>query len=92
MTSYLKYLLDGGDWACAWAEQETLAEVCHHMAPLLSEPLRMEAQRIEHLLRSDYREAMRLWARLSDIVRYDHTGEIAEASVYWPLGGPDARW
>lgn len=85
MTTHLEYLLDGGDWACAWGEQETLAQVCHCLAPLLAEPLRVQAERIEELVRSDYGEAVRMWARLSHRLRYGAVG----SRPFWPSSAGD---
>ena len=87
MTTHLEHLLDGGDWACAWGEQETLAEVCHCLAPLLAEPLRLNAERIEELVRSDYSEAVRQWARLSHRLRYG-AGQVP----WWPSSAGDPGW
>ena len=70
MTSEIHELLNSGDWACAYAQEEDLARVCRELAgeiePALADEVHKVARLAEH---DDMLGASRLWTRLTTVVR-----------------------
>jgi hypothetical protein len=64
-------LLNGGDWACAFAEPHGLVEVCDALAELVDdEALAGLAREIATLAPTDMGSATRQWARLAGALRH----------------------
>lgn len=63
-------LLNGGDWACANAQHETLAEVARRLSRIVpADAARLSRQVAESAL-SDLPRATALWNRLGTRLRY----------------------
>lgn len=77
----LSGLLDGGDWACAHAQQGGLVEVCHELAGLLDPALATRSQTIALLAKVDMFEASGEWDKLSNLLRSCDVAESALAAV-----------
>lgn len=58
-------LVNGGDWACAWGEPETLATVSLELAMVLEPELAGEADAIATAAHRDLSAATLRWARLA---------------------------
>jgi len=61
-------LLDGGDWACAWAYHETLARVCRQLAAVKPTIASLALEIGEHAL-VDMKRATAEWSQLSEALR-----------------------
>jgi len=72
-------LLDGGDWACAWAYHETLARVCRQLAAVKPTVAKVALEIGDHAL-VNMRLATSEWAQLSEALR-------EEVPLTRPLGG-----
>jgi hypothetical protein len=76
-------LLNGGDWACAWGEPETLAAVSLELAGVLEPGLAGEADAISSRALHDFADATRRWARLASRLehglRIDPQGRLGPA-------------
>lgn len=70
MTDRVTELLDGGDWACAWANHASLEAVCDELADLVSPDLAARARRVERFAHDDdLVHASEEWERLSVLLR-----------------------
>jgi hypothetical protein len=64
-------LLNGGDWSCAHAQEESLAVVASELASAVPGKLAKEMRTIADLARRDFVEANRRWESASDRLRED---------------------
>lgn len=62
-------LVNGGDWACAHADENGLATVCEELAALVDPRLSKRAAQIAGLVFADMAEATGAWSELSRMLR-----------------------
>lgn len=62
-------LLNGGDWACAYNERQSLAHVCRKLALLVDGDLSEQARQVARSSAIDMRGATRDWAQLAADLR-----------------------
>lgn len=63
-------LLNGGDWACAYAQHETLADVARRLCRLVPEEAAGMARQVAVYALTDLPRATALWSRLGSRLRY----------------------
>jgi hypothetical protein len=62
-------LLNGGDWACAYNERQSLAHVCRKLAVLLDDGQSERARSVARSSAVDMRTATHDWAELAADLR-----------------------
>lgn len=62
-------LLNGGDWACAYNERQSLAHVCRKLAVLLDSTQSERARTVARSAALDMRAATHDWAELAAELR-----------------------
>lgn len=77
----LSGLIDGGDWACAHADEGGLASVCHELAHLLEPVLADRSESIASLAGIDMLEASGEWDKLSNLLRSRDVSEPPTAAA-----------
>jgi hypothetical protein len=73
-------LLNGGDWACAYRESDSLARVCTGLADFLDEELAESAREIVEWTERDMKIATRRWGEFAMRVRHPAGEASGEAS------------
>ena len=68
MTNQIAKLLDGGDWACAYKERNSLSMICYQLAHEQPD-VASRATHVAKLARKDMAEAARSWEILSQEIR-----------------------
>lgn len=63
-------LLNGGDWACAYAQHETLAHVARQLGALLEGEAAELAREVAATATTDLPSATATWSRLAARLRY----------------------
>ncbi len=70
VTQRIETLVNGGDWACAHADDASLAQVCRELAEELSPQLADLAETIARMSEADrFEHATAQWMRLVAAVR-----------------------
>lgn len=69
MSSDIRLLVNGGDWACAHADAHSLADVCHELSVVVGSDLAPHLQNIAHIAEMDMERASWEWLTLSRRLR-----------------------
>jgi hypothetical protein len=70
-------LLNGGDWACAYAEGGTLAQVCVELEPLVGAQLAPATRAVSDAIEADMGLATHRWVELARALRREAAGAAA---------------
>lgn len=74
-------LLNGGDWACAYNERQSLSHVCRKLAVLVDAEQSDRARSVAQQAANDMRSATRDWAELAADLRGSRRRGPAGAGV-----------